>query len=130
MKRTSGRGMKSLKNDHARTNESKAVGWFNTPKAVGLMPSYSIEPQGFIKNPSLVTLWSGIASVASPFGKKSFQRASFIYPQVSTWTALCGDWEAIGLDMSKTMDAFASKYPESFPTQGQLFDPKGTKEAS
>jgi hypothetical protein len=133
MKRTSDKGMKSLRNDGSWTKQSNAVGRFKTSEVFSWTPRFSfkrpsyVERQVFVKCP---TVWSGIASVATPFAKTNFQRPSSIHPQVSTWTALGQDWDTVGLDMWKAMDAFVSQHPESFPIQGQLFDSEGVREVS
>jgi hypothetical protein len=129
MKRTSDGGMKPL-NDYSRIPKSEVVGW--KPSSFVKAPSF-VKPPNFMKAPSYVkppTFWSGIASTTNPFANTNFHSYRPVYPRISAWDAICRDWDAIGFDMSKAMERFASKHPEAFPTQGQLFDPESTRDAS
>jgi hypothetical protein len=115
----------------------------------GMKPSRFVKPPNIVKLPSL---WSGIASATNPFANTNFQwhrpinpRVSalnairtntnfhqyrVVNPRISALDAIRRDWDAIGFDMRKVMEGFASKHPEAFPTQGQLFDPESVRDAS
>lgn len=123
MKRTPDVEAKVLINQ-GHTLKSGAVRW----KPIDFVKPYSfVKPLNLVKLP---TFWSGVASITNPFVNTNFQLRRPVVPRISAWNAIHGDWDAIGFDTSKVIESFASKHPKAFPTQGQLFDPESTRDAS
>lgn len=106
---------------------SGGTGTLNNETQLSKSPRFVFRAPRTMKLPNL---WSGAASIVTPFKQTKFVQFRRYPTTIPTLHAMSKDWEAIGGDMEKAMKNFSYKHPNSLPVQGKLFDPEETKNIS